>query len=88
MHESVGVQPTIAQDIDFSNLAKQLGYVNIYTIKTEEELDEFLKVVHSLDDLTFVHILMSNKQSLSDNLSRPKTTPLERLNSFMDYIKK
>jgi phosphonopyruvate decarboxylase len=88
MHESVGVQPTIAQDIDFSHLAKQLGYVNVYTIKTEEELDEFLKLVHNLDDLTFAHILMSNKQSLSDNLSRPKTTPLERLNSFIENIKK
>jgi phosphonopyruvate decarboxylase len=88
MHESVGIQPTIAQDIDFSAVAKQLGYKNIFTIKNNEELDQFLKTINSLDDLTFAHILLSNKQSLSDNLSRPKTTPLERLNSLIEYIKK
>ena len=88
MHESVGIQPTIAQDIDFAFIAKNFGYKNIFTIKNDEQLDDFLKIVHTLNDLTFVHILLSNKQSNSDNLSRPKTTPLERLNSFMEYIKK
>jgi len=86
MHESVGVQPTICQDIDFSTLAKQLGYVYVFTIKTHNELDEFLNKVSQLDDLTFVHVLLSNKPSNSDNLSRPKTTPLERLNSFMENL--
>ena len=88
MHESVGIQPTIAQDIDFSVIAKQLGYKYIFTIKNDEELDQFLKIASTLDDLTFAHVLLSNKQSLSDNLSRPKTTPLERLNSLIEYIKK
>lgn len=88
MHESVGVQPTIAQDIDFAEIAVKFGYKNYFNIEKEEELNNFLQIVHNLNDLTFVHIKLSNKQSLSDNLSRPKTTPLERLNSFIDYIKK
>ena len=88
MHESVGVQPTIAQDIDFAQLAKNLGYVNVLNVKTDDDLKEFLNQVNHFNDLTFVHILLSNKQSLSENLSRPKTTPLERINNFIEFIKK
>jgi len=88
MHESVGIQPTICQDIDFAGIAKKLGYINVFTIKDNEELEAFLKIVNSLEDLTFVHILLSNKPSKSDNLSRPKTTPYERISNLIDFIKK
>jgi len=88
MHESVGIQPTICQNIDFETIAKNLGYVNVFTIKNDSELDEFLKKVHDLKGLTFAHVLLSNKPSVSDNLSRPKDTPLERLHNLMDFIKK
>lgn len=86
MHESVGIQPTICQNIDFESIAKLLGYQNVFTVKNSEELDNFLNVSHSLNGLTFVHILLSNQPSQSDNLSRPKDTPLERINNLMNFI--
>ena len=88
MHESVGIQPTISQDIDFSSVAKILGYTYTFTITNDKELDDFLKIAIDLDDLTFAHVLLSNKPSQSDNLSRPKTTPKERLENLIEFIKK
>lgn len=86
MHESVGIQPTISQDIQFHVIAKEFGYVNVFVVQTEEELDNTLEKVRCLEELTFIHILLSNKPSQSDNLSRPKTTPKERINQLIEYI--
>jgi phosphonopyruvate decarboxylase len=86
MHESVGIQPTIAQNIRFDIIAKELGYVNVFVVKTDEELDNILEKIKDIEDLTFIHILLSNKPSQSDNLSRPKTTPKERIIQLIEYI--
>ena len=86
MHESVGTQPTIAQTIDFSNIAKEVGYKNIYTVTTKPELTDILTKINQITGLTFIHVLMSNKPSDSGNLSRPKTTPKQRLDSLIQYL--
>ena len=37
-HDSVGGQPTIADQIDFSNIFKNLGYKQTFSVKSEREL--------------------------------------------------
>ena len=88
MHESVGTQPTIAQNIDFAKIASDIGYENCFTIKNNNELNEILTKVKYIKGLTFIHILMSNKPSNSVNLSRPKASPKERINNLIEYIHK
>lgn len=86
MHESVGIQPTIAQNIDFAKIASDMGYENCFTVKNDNELDEILIKIKCMKGLTFIHILMSNKSSNSVNLSRPKESPKERINNLIKYI--
>ena len=86
MHESVGIQPTIAQNIDFAKIASDMGYENCFTVKNDNELDKILIKIKCMKGLTFIHILMSNKPSNSVNLSRPKESPKERINNLIKYI--
>ncbi len=88
MHESVGTQPTIAQNIDFAKIASDIGYENCFTVKNDTELNEILTKVKYIKGLTFIHVLMSNKPSNSVNLSRPKATPKERINNLIEYLDK
>jgi len=87
MHESVGIQPTISQNINFHNIAKELGYEHVFLVKNEEELFSVLEKIKCLDGLIFIHILLSNEPSSSDNLSRPKTTPKERVVNLIEYLR-
>ena len=83
MHESVGGQTTYAQDINFSNIAKELGYKHCYQFDNQEELAMFLK--NSLRDIdmksTFIEI--KTKQGIAGTLPRPKQTMKEIKEAFI-----
>ncbi|MCL2719901.1 MAG: phosphonopyruvate decarboxylase, partial [Treponema sp.] len=82
-HDSVGGQPTIAPFIDLKTIAQSCGYINVFQIKTIEELSNVLS--KSFNELTFIEVLV--KKGSRNDLGRPKTSPIENKTSFMKYIK-
>jgi phosphonopyruvate decarboxylase len=88
MHESVGTLPTIAQNIRFHDMAKELGYEHAFVSETDDHLCQLLQDIRPLNGCIFVHVMLSNRPSVSDSLSRPTTTPKERLDMLMGYLSK
>jgi phosphonopyruvate decarboxylase len=86
MHESVGVQPTISQNINYEIIAKELGYEHVFVIKTKDELIGVLQNVKKINGLIFIHILLSNQPSNND-LLRPKIPAKERIEKLMGLFR-
>lgn len=84
-HETVGGMPTVASDINLSDIAKHCGYQYCVRITNFEDLDKELKTVKSKDMLCFIEVLCSI--GAREDLGRPTTTTIENKNNFMDYIK-
>jgi phosphonopyruvate decarboxylase len=82
-HDSVGGQPTIAPYIDIPAIARACGYVNVYKVKTKEELGKIL--FEKKDGLTFIEVVV--KKGARKDLGRPKSAPVENKIALMNYIK-
>ncbi len=85
-HESVGAMPTGCQKVNFSELAKNVGYSWTICVSTLEELT---KVLHNIDEQKgpiLVEVLVS-LDSRAD-LGRPKESARENKEAFMEYILK
>lgn len=85
-HESVGAMPTGCQKVNFSELAKNVGYSWTIRVSTLEELT---KVFHNIDEQKgpiLVEVLVS-LDSRAD-LGRPKESARENKEAFMEYILK
>jgi len=83
-HETVGGLPTVASNIDFTSLAKAVGYKNAVSVDNFNDLDECLKKAKNANELTFIEV----KSSLGarSDLGRPTTTALENKENFMNYL--
>jgi phosphonopyruvate decarboxylase len=84
-HDSVGGQPTCAPDVSLSHIAKSLGYANIFTVLSSEEIDKALRASHELMGSTFIEI-MCDRGNRTD-LGRPLNSPKENFNSFKTFLK-
>ena len=85
-HESVGAMPTGCQKVNFSELAKNVGYSWTIRVSTLEELT---KVLHNIDEQKgpiLVEVLVS-LDSRAD-LGRPRESARENKEVFMEYILK
>lgn len=85
-HESVGAMPTGCQKVNFSELAKNVGYSWTIRVSTLEELT---KVLHNIDEQNgpiLVEVLVS-LDSRAD-LGRPRESARENKEAFMEYILK
>ena len=85
-HESVGAMPTGCQKVNFSELAKNVGYSWTICVSTLEELT---KVLHNIDEQKgpiLVEVLVS-LDSRAD-LGRPRESARENKEAFMEYILK
>lgn len=83
-HESVGGMPTTSK-IDFYNIAKNCGYKNVFIVDKMENLNDILKKVTDLNELSFIEIKCSI--SSRKDLGRPTTTPVENKINFMNFLK-
>ena len=84
-HDSVGGQPTCAPDVSLSHIAKSLGYANIITVLSSEDIDKALRASHELMGSTFIEI-MCDRGNRTD-LGRPSNSPKENFNSFKTFLK-
>lgn len=85
-HESVGAMPTGCQKINFSELAKNVGYSWTIRVSTLEELTKVLRNIDEQKGPILVEVLVS-LDSRAD-LGRPKESARENKEAFMEYILK
>lgn len=85
-HDSVGGQPTVAREIDLCSIAASVGYKNIILVKTKEELEAVMQNPNTYQELSFIEVLV--KKGARKDLGRPKTTPIENKNAFMEFLSK
>ncbi|MCL2047503.1 MAG: phosphonopyruvate decarboxylase [Defluviitaleaceae bacterium] len=83
-HETVGGIPTVAGDMDLSQVAASLGYKNTFRVSTKSDLLAVLNKLDQLQGTVFVEVL-SNLESRAD-LGRPTTSPIENKNELMKFL--
>ena len=83
-HDSVGGQPTLGFDIEFTDIAKSAGYKACLSCH-DENVTASLKELMSCEGPAMLEIRVS-KGSRKD-LGRPTTTPLENKQAFMQYLR-
>ena len=88
-HDSVGGQPTVGLNIDFSAIAKATGYQNVMSVNNKEDLDKVLTSLKScypnINGPVFLEIKV--KKGNRNNLGRPKTTPIRNKKDLMAFLK-
>ena len=81
-HDSVGGQPTVARKIDLCGIAKSCGYESVKKVETLDELENSLSNLKS--KLTFIEVIV--RKGARKDLGRPKTTPIENKEAFMNFL--
>ena len=84
-HETVGGMPTVAFNINLSDIAKDCGYPHCVQVSNFDDLDKELIKAKSRDELCFIEVLCSI--GARDDLGRPTTSAIENKNNFMEFIK-
>lgn len=84
-HESVGGQPTVGYDIDFTQIAKGCGYKKAVKVENESELSSVLESLN-LNNCPFL-LEIRIKPGSREDLGRPLSTPLERKQGFINNIR-
>lgn len=83
-HESVGGLPTVAGNVNLTQLALACGYQAAYTVDKLEDLEVILETIKERDGPLFIEV----KAAIGSrkNLSRPNTTPADNKTAFMAYL--
>ena len=80
-HETVGGMPTVAEHIDFKNIALACGYKYATIVNNYEELNKELNYAKNNRELSFIEIKCQLGSRI--DLGRPTKSPLENKNQFM-----
>ena len=84
-HDSVGAQPTVMSQVDLPTLAKSVGYKNVFSVQTEQELEIAWPKFYYSDEIAMLEIKI--KAGARKDLGRPKEKPFENKNAFMNFLK-
>jgi len=84
-HDSVGGQSTAGKNLNFFNIAKSLGYKNVYKIKNLQKLSIIIKKALKAKKSSFIEIICIAGHRT--NLARPAETPIFNKINFMKNIK-
>ncbi len=84
-HESTGGQGTMSERISFPLMAKSFGYDNIISTDSKEYFSEIMDNIDNFKGSVFIHV--KTDIGVMDNLGRPKSSPIEMKQKFMNYIK-
>ncbi len=86
VHDSVGGQPTVSQQISLTAIAKACGYSEVAdVVTTEEELRQSVARLAALPGRRFVEVLVT-PGSRAD-LGRPKETPIANRDIFVAALR-
>lgn len=82
-HESVGGMPTGAQGQDYSIIARDCAYKNVYCVEEQQQLVDTLEKIKNVDGPIFIEVKVAMYSR--ENLGRPKETAVENKINFMKY---
>ncbi len=85
-HDSVGGQPTAADNIDIPAIAKANGYKAVFSAQSEEEIKATIGKIKQIEGPTLLEIKV-NKGARKD-LGRPTTTPIQNKEELMEFIQR
>lgn len=80
MHQSVGGQPTVGENLDFTKIAQVMGYKNTYKCESEEDFNKALAKAKG-DGPYFIEVKISDQ--FRDDLGRPDQNLKELKQNFM-----
>lgn len=80
VHESVGGQPTVGFKIDVAAILKAVGFRNVWTAETLEEISEGMEKL-SKENLSA--LIINTRQGSRENLGRPTISPVENKENMM-----
>lgn len=83
-HDSVGGQPTVGMAVDFPAIARACRYRSALSVQTEQELEEALKKLDSLEGPVLLEIKVA--KGARKDLGRPTTTPIQNKNDLMNML--
>ena len=83
-HDSVGGQPTSADNIDIPAIAKANGYVYASSAATKNDVMRQIKKIKNIEGAALLEIKI-NKGARKD-LGRPTTTTLQNKEAFMRFL--
>lgn len=86
-HESVGGMPVCSRKLNLSGTAKASGYRDVYTARTEEDLQTALEKMLALPDAGPAMMEVCCACGSRADLGRPTTTPLQNRNALMDLFR-
>lgn len=81
-HDSVGGQPTVGLSIDLPAVARAVGYRQVCSVKTKEELQKALATVGEGPVFLEVQVRKGNRK----DLGRPTTTPVQNKEALMAFL--
>lgn len=83
-HETVGGMPTVAGDINLTEIALACGYPNAVSVSDPDSLDVVLNGAREKNELSFIEIMCSI--GAREDLGRPTSTALVNKRNFMGFI--
>lgn len=83
-HDSVGGQLTAGENLNFCNIARSIGYQNVYKVRNSKELKNFIKKSLKSRNNSFIEIICGAGHR--NNLVRPTEKPIFNKNQFMKII--
>ena len=84
-HDSVGAQPTVAAEMNLSEVAKACGYAKTFIAETSEQLAIAWSEFYTAKQTSFLEIRV--QCGARKNLGRPKEKPVENKIAFMEFLK-
>ena len=82
IHESTGGQPTFAEKIDISKIAKMTNYT-VFSVKTKKALENMLKKCKIIKGPVMIHVIVTKS---NERGSRVEISPKKITNRFMSAI--
>lgn len=83
-HESVGGQPTVADQINFELMAKAMGYDHYICVKDNEELEKAIKFITARSGTWMLEIKLA--LGARADLGRPKISPAQNKLDVMTFL--
>ena len=85
-HETVGGIPTVADNIDFTSVARSCGYAHVYKVYDTDALNAALEQVKTLTGPVFIeiHVTLDSRA----DLGRPTISTQNNKHDFMEFLKK
>lgn len=86
VHDSVGGQPTVAQQVSLSGVAAACGYDTVaQTVASESELVDAIRKLDSIPGRRFLEVLV--QPGSRSALGRPKETPIANRDIFVSRLR-